>query len=232
MNNKAFQNTFGFKFLLLGILLILINACVDLSGSRSNYVKGKNTPIKEKKHSQYIGEVHTMLGGLGMFSRGMVTLRNSVADRYDIPAYNTIWYNAGDVSRFIITNYYQQKHPRPIVLVGHSLGANEQIKVARNLNKAGVPVALLVTIDAVSQTFVPPNVKEAVNFYKSGYVPMFSGLKLRAVDPTKTQVENVNADTLKGVGVNHFTIDKNPVVQEMILEKIKKVVVNGKKKDA
>jgi len=232
MNNKVFQNTFSVKFLLLGILLVLINGCVDLSGARSNYARNQLAVTEAKKQAKYNGEVHTMLGGLGLFSRGMVTLKNSVADLYDIPAYNTIWYNAGDVSRFIINNYYQQKHPRPIVLVGHSLGANEQIKVARNLNKAGVPVALLVTVDAVSQTIVPPNVKEAVNFYKSGYVPMFSGLKLRAVDPNKTHLENIDANTLKDMGVNHFTIDKNPIVQKMILEKIKKVVVNGTRKGA
>lgn len=231
MNNAIFKIAFSVKYLLLGILLIFINGCVDLSGARSNYARTHSLVIEENKHTPYRGEVHTMLGGLGLFSRGMVTLKNSVAERYDIPAYNTIWYNAGDVSRFIINNYYHQKHPRPIILVGHSLGANEQIKVARNLNTAGVPVALLVTVDAVSQTIVPPNVNEAVNFYKSGYIPMFSGLKLRAVDPTKTHVENIDANTLKGEKVNHFTIDKSSLVQEMILEKIKRVVVNGKRKD-
>lgn len=228
MNNKAFQNSYSIKMLLLGLFLLSINGCVDLSGARSNYAR-HNTVVIEKQQTKYNGEVHTMLGGLGLFSRGMVTLKNAVAERYDIPAYNTIWYNAGDVTRFIENNYRQQKHPRPIILVGHSLGANEQIKVARNLNKLGIPVAMLITVDAVSQTIVPPNVKEAVNFYKSGYVPMFSGLKLRAVDPSKTHVENIDASKLKGVGVNHFTIDKDPIIQEMILEKIKKVVVDGKR---
>ena len=232
MSTKPFKRTYSIKILLLAALLLFINGCVNLSGTRSNYVKNHNISLEEKSQSKYVGEVHTMLGGLGLFSKGMVTLKNSVAELYDIPAYNTIWYNAGNVTHFIINNYLQQKHHRPIILVGHSLGANEQIKVARNLNKAGIPVALLITIDAVSQTLVPPNVKEAVNFYKSGYVPMFSGLKLRAVDPRKTQIENIDAATLKNVGVNHFTIDKNPIVQKMILEKIRKVVVNAKRKGA
>ncbi|RUR12080.1 hypothetical protein [Legionella sp. km772] len=231
MNNKAFQNIFSVRILLLISLPVLISACVNLSGTRNNYTK-THSVVVEDKHAKYKGEVHTMLGGLGLFSKGMITLRDSVAARYDIPAYNNIWYNAGDVTRVIADNYHQQKDPRPIILVGHSLGANEQIKVARNLNKLNIPVALLITVDAVSQTIVPPNVHEAVNFYKSGYVPMFSGLKLRAVDPAKTHIENIDVTKLKGVGVNHFTIDKNPTVQEMILEKIKKVVVNGKRKNA
>lgn len=215
------------RVLLSGCAMLMLHGCVDLSGARSNYSKEPQTS-PQKKNARYKGEVHTMLGGLGLFSRGMVTLKDSVATRYDIPAYNSIWYNAGDVSRFIIKDYYQQKDHKPIILVGHSLGANDQIKVARNLNAAGIPVALLVTVDAVSQSVVPPNVKEALNVYKPGFVPMFSGLKLKAVDPTKTHIDNINASTLDGVKVNHFTIDKDPVVQELILERIRKVLVNGK----
>lgn len=227
---------------LVSLLIVstLLTGCVDLSGSGSAYRKkasqhsnsvGSNTP-KVKNSSSKQGEVHTMRGGLGIFSKGMNQLRDSVADTYHISSRSTMWYNAGQVSRNIINRYYKQKEHRPIILVGHSLGANEQIKVARNLNDAGVPVALLVTVDAVSQTIVPPNVKQVLNVYKPGYVPMFSGLKLRAVDPEKTQVENVNVDLLKDVNVNHFTIDKDKIVQAMILDKVEKVLIDGNKKGA
>jgi alpha/beta superfamily hydrolase len=138
-----------------------------------------------------------------------------------------MWYNAGDVSHDIIHRYYHQKRHRPIILVGHSLGANEQIKVARNLNAAGVPVALLVTVDAVSQTIVPPNVKQVLNVYKPGYVPMFSGLKLRAQNPKATSINNLNVAQLKEVHVNHFTIDKDEALQAMILDSVGKVLING-----
>ncbi len=212
----------------MALLTILIGGCVDLSGSRSTYTSTTDSPTCH--FSPYCGQVHTMLGGLGIFSKGMNTLRHSVDQRFHIPAYSTIWYNAGHVTRFIVNRYYQQKKHEPIILIGHSLGANDQIKVARNLNKVGIPVALLITVDPVSQTIVPPNVKKAINFYKTGYVPMFSGLKLRAADPARTAVENINADQLMNIHVNHFTIDKNPVIQEMILEQIKKVVANETRK--
>lgn len=213
--------------LFLLFITLILTACVDLSGSRATYSKmGENTansaPIQ--------GEVHTMRGGLGIFSIGMNQLRDASAREFHIPAHSTMWYNAGYVSRYIIHNYYQQKSPTPIILIGHSLGANEQIKVARNLDAAGVPVALLVTVDAVSQTIVPPNVKEALNVYKPSFVPMFSGLKLRAVNPQKTLIHNVNTNSLNGVHVNHFTLDKDPVVQALILKKIKKVLVDGNRK--
>jgi hypothetical protein len=219
---------------------MILGGCIDLSGSRSSYrkkaiFKAKNPQLQiNKKQNPLIkkGEVHTMRGGLGIFSTGMNQLRDSVADQYGISSRSTMWYNAGDVSRAIINRYYSNKEHRPIILIGHSLGANEQIKVARNLNDVGIPVDLLVTVDAVSQTIVPPNVKRVLNVYKPGYVPMFSGLKLRAVNPQSTQIDNVNMSDYKGVSVNHFTIDKDRVVQAMILEKVKKVLVDGNKKQA
>ncbi|WP_415582905.1 hypothetical protein [Legionella worsleiensis] len=219
---------------------MILTGCVDLSGSQSTYRKkmphdaGVTRPHSLKNNTKPVndGEIHTMRGGLGIFSKGMNQLRDKAADTYHISSQSTMWYNAGDVSRTIINSYYHQKKRHPIILVGHSLGANEQIKVARNLDKAGIPVALLVTVDAVSQTIVPPNVKEVLNVYKPGYVPMFSGLKLRAVNPQSTHIENVNVESLKDVNVNHFTIDKDAVVQAMIMKKVEKVLIDGNRKDA
>lgn len=232
--------SYFFKSFFLLLITVVLTGCIDLSGSRSAYRKkavqhtanGTTTTPKRKTTPVNAGEVHTMRGGLGIFSIGMNQLRDAVSEKYKIPSHSTMWYNAGDVSRSIIHRYYTQKKHRPIILVGHSLGANEQIKVARNLNDAGVPVALLVTVDAVSQSIVPPNVKQVLNVYKPGYVPMFSGLKLRAVNPQMTMIENVNVDTLKGIKVNHFTIDKDKVVQAMIMTKVEKVLVDGNKKGA
>ena len=215
------------------LLMLSMTGCVDLSAAKYrpkkkvahyNYLSDKK--ITRYKHPKpYRGEVHTMLGGLGVFSTGMKELSSSVVEECNIPAPSSMWYNAGRVSRKVIASYY--KNHRPIILVGHSLGANEQIKVARNLDKVGIPVDLLITVDAVSQTWVPANVKHVMNFYKSGYVPMFSGLRLKAVNPEKTRLDNINVDTLKNVKVNHFTIDKEPVVQAMMMDEIKKVTYDA-----
>ncbi len=220
-----------------------LSGCVDLSGAKltpekkviyhSNKSFKPPSQTKKIRTSKSQGEVHTMLGGLGMFSVGMNTVRDDIAKQYKrVSASSNMWYNAGDVTKAITHYYYTHKTHRPIILMGHSLGANEQIKVARNLNAAGVPVDLLVTVDAVSQTIVPPNVKHVLNVYKPGYVPMFSGLKLKAVDPKATLIENINVDNLKDINVNHFTIDKDKVVQAMILDEVKKVLIDGNRKGA
>lgn len=235
--------------LLLCFVAAGLTGCVDLSRAKlspekkaasysahysTHAVKAHSVKNKTKARvAKSQGEVHTLLGGLGVFSMGMSDIRNEVAKQYSkVSASSNMWYNGGDVAYSIKHYYYTHKKHRPIILVGHSLGANEQIKIARNLNAAGIPVDLLVTVDAVSQTIVPPNVKHALNIYKTGYVPMFSGLKLRAVDPSATKIENINVDDLKGVHVNHFTIEKNQMVQAMILDEVKKVLVDGNKKAA
>lgn len=238
MNDMSKKQNFPFFFIFLLLATLNLSSCIDLSATRlSSEQKAahKSASISShnaKKIQTAKGEVHTMRGGLGIFSIGMNQLRDSCSERFHVPSSSVMWYNAGKVRKAVI--HYQQTHKkhRPIILIGHSLGANEQIKVARALGKAGVQVDLLVTVDAVSQTRVPPNVKYVLNVYKTGFVPMFSGLKLKAVDPKATQIENVNVDTLKGVYVNHFTIDKHQMVQEMILDKVEEVLTNAKRKEA
>lgn len=246
MNSVQNRKLNFFISFLLSLVILSLAGCVDLSGGRASVKKpipkysSQPTMDQSKKQSTkktvmtgksqpYKGEVHTMLGGLGLFSTGMRTLSDTVEDECNISAPSDMWYNAGNVTRKIVSYYQTHKVHRPIILVGHSLGANEQIKVARNLNKVGIPVDLLVTVDAVSQTIVPPNVKYAMNFYKPSFVPMFSGLRLKAVDPEKTRIDNINVTTVKGIKVNHFTIDKDPIVQAMIMKEVKKVLSNANK---
>lgn len=241
INMSFFRNhhmSFIKPYFLLLITMVLAG-CVDLSGTRLTPEKksihqasdSSKIRLQKKKSASLNGEVHTMRGGLGIFSIGMNQLRTSVQEQYHVPASSTMWYNAGNESHSIVEYWYQHKLKRPVILIGHSLGANEQIKVARNLDKAGIPVALLITVDAVSQTIVPANVKHALNIYKPGFVPMFSGLKLRAVNPSATQIDNINVNTLKNVKVNHFTIDKDKIVQAMILAEVEKVLSNANRKE-
>src|ERR1700730_17841823 len=55
----------------------------------------------------------------------------------------------------------------PLVLVGHSQGANNVIELARSLQANRIPVDLLVTLAPFMQDPVPANVVRAINFYRS-----------------------------------------------------------------
>ncbi|MBA2656333.1 MAG: hypothetical protein H0U70_05030 [Tatlockia sp.] len=202
---------------------LFLTACIDLAGTQS-LAKNQNFVFHSK------AQVFVMRGGLGgIFSTGMNQLQRRLERNYQIKTESTVWYKANDLSKFIIKNYGTKQLAGPIVLVGHSLGANEQIKVAQNLNKYHIPVALIITVDAVSPLKVSPNVKQVVNIYKPSFVPLFSGLLVRAMDPSSTKINNINVDTYKKVAVNHFTIDKNVEIQQLMVNNILDAVAYSKK---
>jgi hypothetical protein len=88
-----------------------------------------------------------------------------------------------------------------IVLVGHSLGARAAVSMAEQLQKAGLHVALIVTIDPVTKIVVPSNVRLLKNFYLSSGVGtaversgQFHGT-LQNVDMGKTEYGHVSLTT-------------------------------------
>lgn len=227
---QSVKRIYYFLVFSISFMSMALSGCVDLSGLRYSPSKYHAKVIR---NNIYHGEVHTMRGGLwGVFSIGMTQLQEQIANKYGVPAYSTVWHNAGNESRFIVNSYYHQQPKRPIILIGHSLGGNEQIKVARNLNKLGIPVDLLITVDAVSESRVPSNVKLAMNVYRPGFIPMFSGLRLVADNPQKTHVENINVNSIKGINVNHFNIDQDKALQALILAQVEKVLSNGSRKQS
>ncbi len=92
---------------------------------------------------------------------------------------------------------------RPIVLVGHSQGANNAIDIARALEAQKIPVDLLITLAPFLQKNIPNNVVRAVNFYSSpGW-----GAPLVADPGFHGAINNVN---LSGdVTVLHINMDKS-----------------------
>lgn len=207
------------------LISLFLGGCVDLA---VNDGKNKHKDLKNIMPAK--GTVYTMRGGLGgIFSKGMNRLEDTLDHDYHIYASSTVWYKANQLSQTIIEDYKNHKIRSPIILVGHSLGGNEQIKVARKLAQANISVALLITVDAVSPLPVPANVKQVVNIYRPSFVPLFSGQRLQALCPQCTHIENINVTTLKNMDVNHFTIDGNKQVQKLMTEKVLATIQNNER---
>jgi hypothetical protein len=92
-----------------------------------------------------------------------------------------------------------------IVLVGHSLGASAAVSMAEQLQKAGLHVALIVTIDPVTKIVVPNNVRVLRNYYLSSGVGTvvergghFHGT-LQNVDMGRTDYGHVSLTTAPAV---------------------------------
>jgi len=67
-----------------------------------------------------------------------------------------------------VTAQYKRGELRSIAIIGHSLGGGAALDMAAELGQAGVPVDILVAVDSVGTSEVPPNVRRTVNFYVEG----------------------------------------------------------------
>ena len=106
--------------------------------------------------------------------------------------------DAGQVAALAAQEYHDG-NARPIILIGHSLGAGAVVDVARQLNASGIPVALLITLDPVGTGPVPANVARAINLYVSGG----QGVPVRADSGFRGDLSNAD---LRGEGLDHMTI--------------------------
>lgn len=94
-------------------------------------------------------------------------------------------------SHGVLTN--EEKWNARVVLFGHSWGGAAVVRLARALQKDGVPVLLTVEVDAISKNCfgdiatIPANVREAANFYQPHGLIHGVG-RIRAQDPSATRI--------------------------------------------
>lgn len=164
-------------------------------------------------------EVYLLRGLFNVFSLGMDDLAQKLrAQGFAATVYNhTAWSAVADgiiAARVAGGN-------QPIVLVGHSLGGDDVIRLADRLNQAGIPVDLVAPVDAVSPGLVPPNVRRVVNYFQSnkGW-----GQPVRAGADFKGALVNADLETnrrdLSDPGTGHITIDKGDKVHADILREV------------
>ena len=102
----------------------------------------------------------------------------------------------------------------PLVLVGHSQGANNVIDMARALQKQNVRIDLLVTLAPFMQEPVPANVMRAINYYQSpGW-----GAPLSAESGFSGKLSNV--DVSNDWTITHVSIDKSQRIHDEIAREI------------
>jgi pimeloyl-ACP methyl ester carboxylesterase len=130
-----------------------------------------------------------------------------------------------------------------IVIFGHSWGASETVTLANRLNALGIPVLLTIQVDSVQKlaqndAVIPPNVREAINFYQSE--GLLRGRRMiAAADPKETKILGNRESSYRNDSVSvagypwyarafmkrHIQIESDPVVwnqiQAMIEERIR-----------
>jgi len=100
-----------------------------------------------------------------------------------------------------------------IVLVGHSLGASAAVSMAEQLQKAGLRVALIITLDPVVKTVVPNNVHLLKNFYLSSGV----GTTVERSGHFRGMLQNVDMGRTE---YGHVSLTTSPSIQKQIVRDI------------
>jgi len=163
--------------------------------------------------------VYLLRGLLNIFSLGMDTLAEELKRR-DVDA--TVhsygdWQTLADQA----AADYKAGKEAPIILIGHSLGADSVMEMAAYLGRKGVPVALVVPFDCIKSCTASDNVAHVLNLTHSGtyaYVrggPGFHGTLS-------------NIDVSSDPDIDHINIDKSPRLHARVVAEVLAVVGNHK----
>lgn len=167
--------------------------------------------------SQSHGRIFLLRGLLNVFSLGMDTLARKIRSQ-GLPAEVTNFTNWRGFANVLIDQYRTDKSLAPVVIIGHSLGADSSIDMANYLGSRGVPVRLVVAFDGVHAGHtVGPGIAEVINYYKSDGV----GKQIKAGRGFTGRLTNVDVSDRKGI--DHLNIEKSPALHAEVLAKLKAI---------
>jgi LysM domain len=119
----------------------------------------------EKTTAEPRGRAYLFRGLIGLIDWGMDELAGRIT-RAGVSANigsHLMW---SSVASQAISDY--RRDPKPIAVIGHSIGGDSAVSFAETLNAAHVPVSLLITYDPTRMAGrVPANVERYINLYQS-----------------------------------------------------------------
>lgn len=202
--------------------------CMDMTG-RGPAPLERTVDTSARKDRPRVGYVYCMRGWLGIFSEGMDALAEKIDTQVGAPAVsiaNEEWVKLRDW--LVEKKKSGELEEGPLVLLGHSYGADDMIRTSKHLQEQGIAVDLLVLLDPVTPPAVPNNVKRVYCLYFShpltDPLPWWRGVPATVEDPATPltnidlRVTDVGFDTSM---INHPNIEKIEGVHNLVMEQIK-----------
>ena len=176
--------------------------------------------LSPAKADPLCARAYTMTGLAGVeggFSLGVWNEADKIAKAYPcVKTYKRRWAGSGSVYLTAKANYERDK--LPIFLIGHSLGANEAVKVATKLKRDGIPVATVFAYDPTPFVWcIPSNVKTAIGWRGTLLFNLGKG-QIRACHGSKAAIED------HPMAVPHVLIDDDPGVHRLTTKHIGEVL--------
>ena len=110
---------------------------------------GNVAAVEPVTQSARVGNVFLFRGIVGVFSTGL----NQLGDEVNAAGVHADVFQDDQwpqLASMLVERYQGRTDAEPLVLVGHSWGADHILAIANRLNDAHVPVALVLTLDPVT----------------------------------------------------------------------------------
>lgn len=200
-----------------GILLRIILALALCAPVRTEAAKQAADDPRIAAAAAFRGDVYILSGGFGVFSTGLGKLKMQLEQK-GVAASLVSYQSWRGISQKIV-EHRRQYGRKPIVIIGHSLGANNAILIASALKKKGIQVDLIVSLASTAPMTVPSNVRNVFNFYfeSGGWGHIFKGESDFA-----GRLNNVDMSNRPGMG--HFTLDDSAELRDQVVRTVLRYV--------
>lgn len=162
------------------------------------------------KSKQPQPRVYLLRGLANIFSLGMDDLAAKLNAR-GIKASVHSYADWQVLSNYAVEQASTGKRRTPVIIIGHSLGADAAVYMGNKVSAAGVPVPLVVTFDPVTPTTASAKIGKVVNYYQSGG----SGKPVSG-----PRVENI--DLTGSTALSHFNIEKAGELHQRVIGMIQR----------
>jgi hypothetical protein len=168
--------------------------------------------------AQSRAHVYLLRGLLNVFSLGMDTLAEELNARgvYATVDNHTSWQGLADQA----AARYKAGTEGPIIIIGHSLGADAVMEMSAYLGQKGVPVALAVPFDGTQSLAASGNIQRVLNLTQRSYAYMRKGPTFKG--------SLVNFDVSSDPSIDHLNIDKSPRLHAKVIAEVLAVVGSHK----
>jgi pimeloyl-ACP methyl ester carboxylesterase len=155
--------------------------------------------------AQAAAHAYLLRGLMNIFSLGM----DDLADEIRRAGIDAGVYNHADADAIVaaIVARYAGADRGPVILIGHSLGADAVMEMAQRLDDQNIPVALVVPFDGTESHLAPKNVATVINFTRHFTVQPGPGFHGR--------LENI--DMSGDPRIDHTNIDKSQRLHTYVL---------------
>jgi LysM domain-containing protein len=201
-------------FLALSIAVLLAAVCLANGPAAA-------APPESGATENIHGRAYLFRGLIGLIDWGMDELAGRIT-RSGVEANinsHMVWRSTADQA---IADY--RRDPKPITVIGHSIGGDSAVEFAETLAAAHVPVSLLITYDPTRMSHsIPANVERYINLYQSSN--FLGGGDLA---PGRGFHGHYASFNLKDrTEVIHINLDKFDRIQEQLASKVRSAAAGG-----